>query len=123
MQALGHGSCPAGCWQPRAAAGAVRRDCPGGSLSASTTHPDRLSVAALGMLEETSRAGNPCCNLATLSLTAGPMEQRLYGAIPSPAALRTGAGEGDERLGARRYFPATSQPPVLPYRLSQLLTR
>lgn len=35
------------------------------------------------------------------------MEQGVYGAIPSPAALRAGAREEDERLGVQRYFPAT----------------
>lgn len=66
MLALEQGSCPAGCWQPQAAAGAVRQDCPAGSLCASTAHPDRLFVAASGLLEETSQAGSPCCNPATL---------------------------------------------------------
>lgn len=60
-----------------------------------------------GMLEETSRAGSPCCNPAALFHTAGPMEQGVHRAIPSPAALRVGAGEAGDRLGPQRYFPAT----------------
>lgn len=107
MQALEPGSCPAGCCQPQAAAGAVRRDCPASSLSASTTHPDRLCVAALGMVEETNRTGSPCCSRAMLFHTAGPTEHGVYGAILSPAALRAGAREADEQLGMHRYFPDT----------------
>ena len=90
MQALEHGSCPAGCWQPRAAAGAVRRDCPAASLCASTTHPDRLFVAALGMLEETSQAGSPLCKPATLFHRAGPMEQGVYRGHPVSRSAESG---------------------------------
>lgn len=107
MQSLEPGSCPAGCSQPQAAAGAVRRDCPANSLSASTTHPDRLCVAALVMVEEINRAGSPCCSRATLFHTAGPTEHGVYGAIPSPAALRAGARKADEQLGVHWYFPVT----------------
>lgn len=49
MLALEQGSCPAGCWQPQAAAGAVRQDCPAGSLCLNST-PRQVVRGSLGVV-------------------------------------------------------------------------
>lgn len=80
----------------------------------STTTPRQVVLAALGMLEETCQASSLCCNWPCFF----PYGAGVSGAIPSPAALGAGAGEADEGLSLRWYFPAT----LAASGLSQLLT-